>query len=173
MAHSPASLRRWSPDDGAWYVAQLSDPEIRRFTTESPATTTADFRAALAELDRRPDRAGFAIVDAATGELAGNMSAQRQPDGTAQVGYWVAASARGRGLARHALAQMCDWIIAHWAVRELTLWTHAENLASQRVAEGAGFRYRPERDELRPVGVHTWPARWYSRPAGPKASRPS
>jgi len=28
-------LRDWSDDDAAWYVQQVQDPEIRRFTTET------------------------------------------------------------------------------------------------------------------------------------------
>jgi hypothetical protein len=54
----PAALRVWSPDDGAWYVAQLPDSEIQRFTTELVTTTADDFRAAVRELGRRDDQAG-------------------------------------------------------------------------------------------------------------------
>jgi RimJ/RimL family protein N-acetyltransferase len=77
MTDGPARLRNWSPADGAWYVAQLSDADIQRFTTERHTTTADDFRSALKRLGRRPDQAGFAIVDAITGELAGNWRVRR------------------------------------------------------------------------------------------------
>ena len=159
----PAVLREWSPGDGDWYVAQLSDSEIRRFTSEKATTTAEDFRSALSELRCRGDWAGFAIADAGSGQLAGNIAASRGSEHTAEVSYWVASGFRGRGLASSALGSMVTWLFAHWRVREVVLWTHAENIASQRTAEHAGFRYQPERDEMRKVGTQTWPARWYRR----------
>jgi ribosomal-protein-alanine N-acetyltransferase len=159
----PAVLRNWSPGDGAWYVAQLSDSQIQRFTTKRVTTTAQDFRDALRELSRRTDQAGFAIVDASSGELAGNIAADRTSERTAEVSYWVAPGFRGHGLASSALRSMVAWIAAHWQVQEVALWTHAENIASQRAAENAGFCYQPERDEVRKVGEDAWPALWYNR----------
>jgi RimJ/RimL family protein N-acetyltransferase len=156
-------LRDWSPADGPWYVRQLADPDIQRFTSEQPTATADDFRAALARLGGREDHAGFAIVEAATGRLAGNIAADLTADGAAEVSYWVGPGFRGQGLASHALRELCAWITAHWQFREIVLWTHAENTASQRTAERAGFVYRPERDETKTVGTQEWPARWFVR----------
>jgi ribosomal-protein-alanine N-acetyltransferase len=136
VTDGPAVLRDWSPADGPWYVGQLADPDIQRFTSEQPTTTADDFRAALARLRAREDHAG-----------------------------WVAPGFRGRGLASHALRQFCVWITAHWQPAEIVLWTHAENAASQRAAERAGFHYEPERDETKTAGTRTWPARWFIRAA--------
>jgi RimJ/RimL family protein N-acetyltransferase len=102
----PAILHYWAPGDGAWYVGQLADPEIQRFTTEQVTTTADDFRAALRELSRRTDGAGFAIADAGSGQLAGNIAAERTSEHTAEVSYWVAPGFRGRGLASSALRSM-------------------------------------------------------------------
>jgi RimJ/RimL family protein N-acetyltransferase len=52
------------------------------------------------------------------------------------IGYWVAAAARGRGVATRALRLVCEWR----QERPLRLVTHPRNVASQRVAEKAGFR---------------------------------
>jgi hypothetical protein len=79
VTYGPARLRKWSPADGTRYVAQLSDPDIQRFTTEQPATTADDFRSAVELLSHRPDQAGFAIVDVMPGELAGNIAAGDWP----------------------------------------------------------------------------------------------
>ncbi len=160
----PALLREWSMGDGDWYVAQLSDSEIQRFTSEQVSTTADDFRAALSELRGRREWAGFAIVDANSGQLAGNIAAERMSEHAAEVSYWVVPAFRGRGLASSALRSMVAWLADHWHVGEVVLWTHTENVASQRTAEHAGFRYQPERDEMRKVGTQTWPARWYRRP---------
>ena len=37
-------LRPWLPEDGEWHVAQLGDPEIQRFTTESTQRAPNQFR---------------------------------------------------------------------------------------------------------------------------------
>lgn len=66
VTNVPTVLHDWSPDNGAWYVAQLGDRDIQRFTGERPDTTPEGFRAALAGYRRRPDWAGFAVVDPGT-----------------------------------------------------------------------------------------------------------
>jgi RimJ/RimL family protein N-acetyltransferase len=48
--------------------------------------------------------------------------------------------ARGRGFATRAVRLICDWGFRDIGLRELRLLTEPENLASQRVAERAGFR---------------------------------
>ena len=101
-------------------------------------------------------------MDAMSGDLAGNIATGRPTGETAEVSYWIAARFRGRGLAGHAIRQMRDWIAANWQVRRIDLWTHADNIASQRAAENAGFCYEPERDEVKIIGGQPWPARWYS-----------
>ncbi len=105
-------------------------------------------------------------MDAISGELAGNMAADRRDDETA-VSYWIAPGFRGRGLASHAIRQMRSWIVDNWQVRRIELWTHAENIASQHAAENAGFHYEPERDEIKTIGGQPWPVRWYSRAIEP------
>jgi ribosomal-protein-alanine N-acetyltransferase len=121
------------------------------------------FRQALTRQRGRPEWVGLAIVDPATGELAGNIAGELEGDGTAEVSYWVAASARGRGLAGRAVEEFCGLLAQRWPGCVPVLWTHADNTASQRVAERAGFRHQPERDEQRVIAGRSWPIRWYVR----------
>ena len=61
-------------------------------------------------------------------------------DGCAEIGYWVASEARGRGVATAATRAVAKW--AFGAVPELAriqLRADVENVASNRVAEKAGF----------------------------------
>jgi RimJ/RimL family protein N-acetyltransferase len=61
-------------------------------------------------------------------------------EGCAEVGYWVAADARGRGIATAATRAAARW--AFDTVPELArlqLRADVENPASNRVAEKAGF----------------------------------
>jgi [ribosomal protein S5]-alanine N-acetyltransferase len=167
-------LRAWSPADGHWYIAQLPDPEIQRFTTERTDTTAGEFQAALDQLNRSEDLAGFAIIDAATGELAGNLAAHRQ-DGTAEIHYWIAPGWRRRGFASEAVTRIADWIAANWPGCELALEIDAANVASQGVAHKLGFEWQQDRDYTDQTGQHT--IRCYTRNAadghGPRSGSAS
>jgi len=57
----------------------------------------------------------------------------------AEVGYWLAAAGRGRGLARMAVGALCDWALGPFGLRRLHLLTDRENTASQRLAHACGF----------------------------------
>jgi RimJ/RimL family protein N-acetyltransferase len=57
----------------------------------------------------------------------------------AEVGYWLAAAARGRGLARAAVSALCAWALGPFGLRRLHLLTDQDNIASQRLARSCGF----------------------------------
>ncbi|WP_307796191.1 GNAT family protein [Amycolatopsis sp. 195334CR] len=155
-------LREWTADDADWYVRQIADPDIRRFTTEPPTLTAEQFLEALDRLNGTDDELGFVAVDAVSGERLANLAALRN-GGTAVVSYWVTAEARGRGVATAGLRELCDRALAHWPISELRLYTHADNLGSQRVAEKAGFRPLADMPTVREVYGVKWPVRWFER----------
>jgi RimJ/RimL family protein N-acetyltransferase len=55
------------------------------------------------------------------------------------VGYWVAAAARGRGIASAATRALTDWAFHTFRCERLGLHAEAANVASCRVAEKCGF----------------------------------
>jgi RimJ/RimL family protein N-acetyltransferase len=55
------------------------------------------------------------------------------------VGYWIAAGARGRGLATAATGALCTWAFRTFACPRLALHAEEGNIASRRVAEKCGF----------------------------------
>jgi [ribosomal protein S5]-alanine N-acetyltransferase len=64
--------------------------------------------AAIIGLRGASDAEGFVICDAVTGERLGNIALSH--DGrTGVVSYWVAATARGRGVAAHACTLFSSW----------------------------------------------------------------
>ncbi|SNY71226.1 GNAT family N-acetyltransferase [Paractinoplanes atraurantiacus] len=146
------ALRPWSVDDAEWYAAAVSGDElIQRFTSEPPVVSADAVRAAV-----EAGPSGFLIADAVSGERLGNIAV----DGDGEVSYWVAAPARGRGVATRALRLFVERLGA----RELRLWAHADNLGSRTVAERAGFVREPERDRRRQVKGEWWPTVAYRRP---------
>ena len=87
-------------------------------------------------------RAEFCVEDAAAGRL-GRVGLDLRPHepGAAEIGYWMARPARGRGAATAAVRALCRWAFAQPALAlDLIEWhCEAGNVASRRVAEKAGF----------------------------------
>jgi RimJ/RimL family protein N-acetyltransferase len=135
------ALREPRPADAAALVAGCSDPDVPRFIPLVPSPyTEEDAQEFLREVARRwrenERERTFAVADAATDALLGTATVRLFEGG--QVGYWLAREARGRGLATEAVRALVAWAYEQ-GVRHLTLTAHPENVASQRVAEKAGF----------------------------------
>ncbi len=119
------------------FVEACNDEEIARFIPTIPVPyARADAEAWIDRCDRVWDSGEshpFLIVDLETGELLGSVELHAA---AGSVGYWIAAGARNRGIATRAVRLVLEW----WPERPLHLTTHPDNIASQRVAEKAGFR---------------------------------
>jgi [ribosomal protein S5]-alanine N-acetyltransferase len=81
----------------------------------------------------------FAISDV-EGECLGLVTVERRDAGRADAGYWLLPEGRGGGRATRALRLASRWALAQPGVARVQLWTAPDNLASQKVAEGSGFR---------------------------------
>lgn len=162
-------LRDWDSGDAEWYAATAGQDElIQRFTAESSSVTPEEVRAAITNLAGQPNAVGFLICDAVTGQRCGNI-ALRHEAGIGHVSYWLAAAARGRGLAARALQLVSRLAFDHLGLDQLRLWTHVDNTASRHVAERAGFQRDPERDQERQIKGSAWTTVAYALP--PTAAR--
>jgi RimJ/RimL family protein N-acetyltransferase len=96
-------------------------------------------RRVAAELRGRPGGGSWLVVD--EDEIVGLCGHKRAPapDGTVEIGYGIAASRRGRGLATAAVAGMLQRAVGDAGIARLTAETAADNVASQRVLEKNGF----------------------------------
>jgi RimJ/RimL family protein N-acetyltransferase len=134
-------LRALRESDVPNIAAACSDPETSRFTTELPSPYTEDdaraYVSAAADYWRGNERRPYAIADAATDVLIGAIEVRLGVEGS--IGYWVAPGARRQGVATRALTLLARWAVTEGGVARLELTTHPENVASQRVAEKAGF----------------------------------
>jgi len=61
-------------------------------------------------------------------------------EGRASLGYWLAGSARGQGVAAEALRAVVRWALGDLRIPRLQLCVEPWNVASVRTAERAGFR---------------------------------
>jgi RimJ/RimL family protein N-acetyltransferase len=156
-------LRPWTEHDIPAMVAAHRDPLLRRWlrnplTTEDEAHRVvqaaradrlAGTRFSFAVLQADPDGptlAGGVVVRGLGGESA-----------SGSVGYWVVASARGRGIAGRALNAVCEWVFRLPLARpleRLELVHAVGNQASCRVADKAEFRLSATLPPLPPEFPH-------------------
>ena len=100
----------------------------------------------LAADQRLPEPEGSAVhlmmLDRSLGRIVGSISVFHADWETrsAEIGYGVRADQRGQGYATEALAAVAQWALTEGGLQRAWLSTIAENVASQRVAEKAGFR---------------------------------
>jgi len=130
------------PEDAAVHVAGEDEETARRFGWW-PARSTVEgalsaYRTWAEQWATDGTTRTFAVRDAATRELVGGCELRIQPDETGEVSYWTHADKRGKGYARRALATLCEYA-ASIGVVSLEAHIAADNHASRRVAEAAGF----------------------------------
>ena len=135
-------LRPWRMEDAAAVATACRDPEIERWLALVPQPYTEDDARFYVQdcIDAGDDRFPFAITDASSGDVVGSIEMRVNRLRTGHVGYWVAAEARGRGVASDALRALSRWAIEEHGLGRVELVTDPENAVSQRVAEKAGFR---------------------------------
>ncbi len=139
------SLRPWGePDDVAAITAACNDRAIAEFLDQIPSPYTEEDARAYIEICRIGWRQGsptnFAIVEA--GPAVGAIGVRWLDGldaGTAEVGYWMAPDARGRGLCSRALRLVSRWVLEEARAPRLQLRADEQNLASNKVAQNAGF----------------------------------
>ena len=76
------------------------------------------------------------------GRLAGSIGAFLQNDvyrRSAEIGYWIAEPFWGKGIAGAAIRQLCDHVFGVWDVVRLFAEPYADNAASRKALEKAGF----------------------------------
>ncbi len=138
-------LRRLEPSDIPWITAACSDRELSRYIPGIPYPyAQADARAFI---DRATgawadgSAATFVISEVTDGTGLGTIALHLAAGdaGLAQVGYWLTREARGRGAATIAVQLVSRWAFTVVGIDRLSLQTAPENVASQRVAERAGF----------------------------------
>src|SRR5207247_8783061 len=98
------------------------------------------------------------VLDRATARLLGaNGPASMEPvRRSAEIGFWTAPWARGRGVAVAATRAVASWAFAYFGLDRLTWLAELGNHASRLVARRAGFRIGGELrlPVARPEGRH-------------------
>jgi RimJ/RimL family protein N-acetyltransferase len=123
-------------------LAACRDPEIPRWTRVPSPYTREDAERFLA-ISAADARAGAGVALAVADlddRLIGTVGLMNLDGaGYGEIGYWTAAAARGRGATTRAVVLLRDWAHAALGLTTIDVLPHRDNLASQRVAERAGF----------------------------------
>ena len=139
-------LRPPTPSD-AVYIAELAnDVDVARMTTRvRHPYRLADAQAyldAMAGADPRHDRP--LLIEHRTFGPIGMTGFHRAEDAYVEIGYWLGRTFRGRGFATEAVQAALDWAARGWGRRAVLSGHFADNSASARVLEKAGFLYTGE-----------------------------
>jgi RimJ/RimL family protein N-acetyltransferase len=155
-------VRVWDPAaDGPGRLRLFRDPDSDRWGAPVFVPRPVDLAAVQGRLERELESAhagrpsSYAVAALDDGRLLGDIGL-RLPDGPmaiGDVGYSTLPEARGRGVARTALRLLSDWLLdpAGPALARVQLDHVVENVASCRVAAGAGFEQEGIRRGYLPV----------------------
>jgi RimJ/RimL family protein N-acetyltransferase len=139
LADGVVALRAWRDEDVPAIVAVCDDPDVARFTRVPSPYTERDAREFMA--GNVIEEMSFAIVSAeGDDEVLGSIGLRDAGEQRGELGYLVAAHARGRGVASRAVRLLAEWALTEAGLARVQLYTHVDNPASQRAAERAGFR---------------------------------
>ncbi len=132
------SLRPWRAADVAAIVECIDgDAEIARWLDQVPQPyTVEDARSYVTGLGEQ----AFAVTDAETGRVLGSIGVRwNETRDVGEIGYWVRADARGRGVVTRALALISRFAFEQEGAARLQLRADVENTGSRRAAEKVGY----------------------------------
>ena len=143
-------LRPYEPADADGFF-RLLDGDRDRFQASFPdrlqaVRAPADAHAALRDFahDWQTGRFYvFGIWHRATARYVGDICLMPQQKGQAEIGYYLAAAAEGRGYAREALAAVVGFGFGAVGSQRLLIRCYADNERGQAVARALGFELEP------------------------------
>jgi RimJ/RimL family protein N-acetyltransferase len=164
-------LRPAELDDAVFIADRINDYDIARMTTRVPRPyTLEDARGFLGAGDPTVER-NFLIEHREFGPIGlvgfHDASPAWSQSGCAlspEIGYWLGQTFWGQGFATEAVRAALDWAARQWDRRAVASGHFADNPASGRVLEKAGFLYTGEvqprvslaRGEVAPTRMMVW-----------------
>jgi ribosomal-protein-alanine N-acetyltransferase len=134
-------LRELREDDRAVVLSTMRDALVARWLNMPASPSDRDFDSLLrVARDGRAsgERIDYAVTEAGADVSLGAVIASRRHRDNYEVAYLAREEGRGRGLMTRAVRLLCEWLLDE-GVGRIELRTHPENLASQHLAERAGF----------------------------------
>lgn len=140
------ALRAPGPQDVSRLAALANDLDIARMTLRLPHPYSVDDAESFVTqvAGQNPARAQTFVIEHEDHGPVGVMGLFEDQDPAPEVGYWIGRPFWGRGYATEALEGALVWASKRWKRRALMAGHFADNPASGRVLEKAGFLYTGE-----------------------------
>ena len=139
-------IRKWRIEDAANLAAALNNIKIQNNLRDGlpfPYTVrdAEEFITAMLAADRN---ATFAFAITVDDQAVGSIGVFRRENihfRTAEMGYYIAEPYWGKGIGTSAIKQTCHFIFANTDIIRIFAEPLADNAASCRILEKAGFTY--------------------------------
>jgi RimJ/RimL family protein N-acetyltransferase len=144
LRDAAVTLRLFEASDATAISVACRDPEISRWTFMPDELTVPQAKEWIERAHdalKRAHSLRLAIIDNVDGEFLGQIGVGRL-NWEQQVGeifYWLAAPARGRGVAARGARLVSEWAFSTLNLARLEIIVDPRNEASQHVALAAGF----------------------------------
>jgi RimJ/RimL family protein N-acetyltransferase len=142
IAEGEIRLRLVAEADLPGITELVQDPEIPRWTRIPSPYSAHDAEEWFARQSEEDAPLNLVIVDADEGLLGSCGIVEIDwEEGRAELGYWLACGARGRGVMTRAIRLLARWIFGNLPIERVQLGIEPGNEASRKVAERAGFTF--------------------------------
>lgn len=140
------TIRKWRLSDAADLAAALSNKKILDNLRDGLPYpyTEQDGAAYISAMLSADENETFAFAITVDGKAIGSIGAFRQGNihkQTAELGYYIAEGYWGKGIMTEAVKQLCAYVFEKSDILRIYAEPFANNTASCRVLEKAGFRY--------------------------------
>jgi RimJ/RimL family protein N-acetyltransferase len=163
------ALRRFTRADVDWLMQLYGNENVMRHmggVKDRAKTQLLLDERILAYYDANPGLGIWCTVERATGERLGmHLLNNIQGETDLQVGYVLAETAWGRGIATEMAAALLRYGFADLGLPRIVAITNLENRASQRVLEKVGLLRKGERSFAHPAYAGR-PMAWFERDGG-------
>jgi RimJ/RimL family protein N-acetyltransferase len=138
LSDGVVTLREWREDDARVVHEACQDAEIQRWMPVIPRPYTMDDALAFVRGETRLGPHQYAVE--MDGSVVASVGLRLGEFQKAEVGYWCAPWARGRGIVTRAAGLLCSYAFSELGIERMQLTADPSNVGSQRVAEKLGFR---------------------------------
>ena len=139
-------IRKWRLSDAADLARALSSKKIQDNLRDGLPYpyTEQDGKEYISAMLSADENETFAFAVTADDRVIGSISAFRQGNihkRTAELGYYIAEEYWGKGVMTEAVKQICEYVFDRSDMIRIYAEPFADNTASCRVLEKAGFRW--------------------------------
>ncbi|AZD55356.1 Acetyltransferase [Pseudomonas chlororaphis subsp. aurantiaca] len=127
-----------------WFESHIKARAPAFYSVQGVAEHIEDYLAGFAAGTWHP-----LVIEDCSGTIIGraNLKNIDSAQGSAEVGYRIAQSACGQGIATQALRHLIQQARTRWQLTQLVAYVYKDNLGSTKVVERCGFLLEPSAED--------------------------